>query len=556
MKKISFLKVVACFFIGASMLASCQKENTPTATDESGAVKYAVDVTNLDLREWGTVNEWLGHQGSLSFLAPQLPTNRSDLFFDNQGNCIVPTGIEVTEKSFVYVTYVGEMASFNNVLGYYYYDPSKGSITDEEIINQVFITDPVTKKITFQNIIYSQTKGLDFGYTFKLTTKEGKEFNKGTVIGFCLMPNSGGNATYNTDDKTTVLPNVKMLNGKPIIIATNQEWNKDEKISHLLGASACDDIVLTFEDLNSAYSSSSDDDYNDLAFVVGDNLNTRHTTKIKAYSKDPRFILPALGENCIRCSEADFELFALTNQLQKLKSNDRDIEAVYDILFKKQDVYNVELPLKESTKLYARLAYINCAHFNTVGWYIKEKGGKSIREQLTGDRKGTIILDKHIIFKNYQGGPGDARIYSEFVELSPTAFSKDDEIGFFIVSCPAEKAQIEYNETGDVVNDFLPIRFTNDNGSDGKNQSQIIVQSACNNVLIAFEDIKETGGGMKSDFDFNDIILNISDNNKTLASSKIALEGDPQGNKKILPIYPLSELNAKFCQYFPGDCPY
>ncbi len=307
MKKFSFIKTVACFFLGTVALAGCQKEDTPNANKETGEVDYAVDVTGIDARDFGKKTDWLSATGSLSYLnGSNLPEMKPQLFYAldgeeyNKNIIVVPKGIYVKAESYIYVTFVGESANFNNVLGYYYYEA--GNTPDKAgILEQIFKSGP--EGTFFKNIIYSNTKNLQFGQTFKLADDDGNPFKAGTVVGFCIMPNSGGgNVVYDNGDYTTTLPQVKTdSDGNPYLIVTDWMVNKEKTVSHVVGQSACGDLVISFEDLNSNYSNTdSDQDFNDLVFVVGDNLVVRETTKLEAYAAGTTFDLDDLGEFCLR----------------------------------------------------------------------------------------------------------------------------------------------------------------------------------------------------------------------------------------------------------------
>ncbi len=297
--KVNFVKMIACFFAGASMLVSCQKEDvvSPMEEDEAG-VKYAEEVVvGQDKRDLGNRADWMGDNGKLNLLLEgvALPPRLPDLFADN--GRLIPSGIQIgSEESFVYVTYVGNVAAFNNVLGYYYYDPAKEYVDSEVILNQIYRS---TKKgIHFKNIIYDHTKDLEFGTTFKLSDNNGKKFKPGTVIGFCVMPNAGGDA-YSIGKNRTKLPNVQMKDNNPIFIATDRDVNKDGAISHVVGQTACGDLVIGFEDLNSAYSTTSDQDFNDLVFLIGDNLDSRGSNNLIAYTCEcDEALLWLLGDKC------------------------------------------------------------------------------------------------------------------------------------------------------------------------------------------------------------------------------------------------------------------
>lgn len=302
---------------------------------------------------------------------------------------------------------------------------------------------------------------------------------------------------YNKDNHTTVLSQMKLdADGNPYLIATDWTANKEEVVSHVVGQSACGDMVIAFEDLNSTYSKSSDQDFNDLIFVVGDNLATRETTKLEAYNTDSEpFELQDMGEYCLRCIDANEDLIALTNVLDKTSKMTED---VYGKLFRKQDVYNQEIPLLESTKLYARVAYVNCERFNAIGWYKADKNVAQVEKEIT-DNNG-YVKDEYILFKNLNGS--DISSYSDFKQLASTAFIADQKIGFFIIAADSEiQGKVKLNSTGTVKDGIHPVRYTNIQGSDDVDQIELILQSACNNVLVAFEDIR------KDDGDYNEVII-------------------------------------------------
>ncbi len=327
-KQSLFRKAVLLLCGAALVLASCQKENKPAA-DENGAatVKYAVDVTPDDNRDWGTSTDWLGPSGRLSMLGKvQLPDKSPELFRTG-GQVSVPTGILVEEESYLYVTFVGEAANFNNVLGYYYYDPRQIAEFNEEVfLNQLFLSGE-DGNVYFRNIIYTQTKKLAHGYTFQLGIEgDGGSvapFPANTIVGFCLFPHSGSGEDTEPVNEFSELPKIKMQGGKPVYITTDWQFNEGETLSHTVGQTPCGDYVFAFEDLNSSYSRSSDDDFNDLVFVVGDNLQNRHTANLAPYGPNAApFAIAARAVDEDECGQAVVDELKVTPAELTLKAGE------------------------------------------------------------------------------------------------------------------------------------------------------------------------------------------------------------------------------------------
>ncbi len=309
----------------AFVLTACQKDNKPIPDGDNSIadVKYAVEVTQQDTRNWGTPEEWLGPQGRLSMLGKQqLPTVSPELFQH------VPTGILVEQSSYVYVTFVGEAASFNNVLGYYYYTPKDGKEMEEnDFLGQLFTSDQ--NNIRFKNIIYTQTKKLAHGYTFQLGKMDNQEvlqpFPENTVVGFCLFPNGGSGESTNAVNDWSKIPTIQIRNGKPVYITTDWQFNQGEIQSHTVGQTPCGDLVFAFEDLNSSYSQNSDNDFNDLVLVVGDNLKSRHTTRLAPYGPNAApFVIAARPGDENECGEAVVAELKLTPAGLTLQVGEKD----------------------------------------------------------------------------------------------------------------------------------------------------------------------------------------------------------------------------------------
>jgi hypothetical protein len=505
-----FAKTAALVLAGASLVVSCQKDspNGEITTEDGGVVtvKSALVVTGEDERDLGTASNWLGSSGMLSFLKPSKQIDQS--YLED-----VPTGIEMLQDGFLYVSFVGNSASFNNVLGYYHYNPADLSELDEAgaqeyILNQIFEGGNTLK---VKQVVYSYTKGLEFGTTYKLGAYEGdvlKEFGKGTVVGFYLLPNA-------SSDGST--PKVAMKGNRPVFIATDSQLNRvdansEGKVSHIMGKSSCGDLVIAFEDRNSLYSQNSDEDFNDLVFLVGDNLKSRHTTVVnyyvapaKPFEMDDAQIFGA-SENCLTCVDDAEAKVKLGNIFTEGRS--KTAKSEFDVLFggPSRDGY---VEATGTTSLYAYPEYNGGTFYNTIGWYYYEPGQSAddIKKSVTVD--GTVdgvINPEYIIYKNISKFA--AAPTKEFVKINKAtpSFPANKRIGFFIVP--------KYGLQGENVKfagNGKNATFTTINTD--QNQAQMILEGSCNSLMVAFED--------NSDKDYNDIIFSISDNNQNLKVSKI-----------------------------------
>ncbi len=507
-KMFRYAKTLALVITGASLMVGCQKDNgSPDLNKiqtESGEVgiKIATKVDAADdERDFGAPENWIGNQGSLSLLKPGLPSVRSDLFVN------VPSGIKVTKKSYVYVTFVGEVADYNNVLGYYTYNEGalNGNLAADRayIMNQIF--DSGANGVNFDRVVYYSSKEMQFKTTYRLDNN-GKEFDPGTIIGFYLLPNSSNGS----------VPKVEMRNGYPAFIATDKSVNtpadmpQGGKISHLMGRSACGDLVVAFEDLNSMYSQKSDEDYNDLVFVVGDNLETRKTSSIEAYGGVVLLEeLPVLGETCVTCIEALSDLSSLINYVTNKPAN-----SIYEPLFNTPNNIGY-FPVIEQTPLYVKFAFAAADWYNTIGWFPYADGQtvadiKSVILDQNGNVKEQYIIAKDI--HNIVGGSVQA-----FLRIGGAGykFAEGTQIGFFILP---KFGPIGNQPVSENVVSGREMRFTTQKSNN--RQTQVILRSSCNNVVVAFED------NSAGDEDYNDVIFYVSDNNASTGLKTININNE------------------------------
>ena len=187
-------------------------------------------------------------------LCPTLVSNVVSLFPESKNNQdkynpLFTSGsqqrIVLTKDTDVYATFVTEGASLGNVLGYYVYNSNSvpGS------------PDDIEKQLIFPNI---HSSILTPGDTRKLGNTKLKA---GSVVGFFLIVGGYRNGGVYFKRPTSY---------------TDVAWNPNQLQQHVLfEESECGSIVLGFEDKESA---TSDKDYNDIIFMVSDNINNTKTT--------------------------------------------------------------------------------------------------------------------------------------------------------------------------------------------------------------------------------------------------------------------------------------
>ncbi len=515
----SLFKAMTLAFSGACIVAGCQKDPSPVSGEAGNCtVKYAEEVRTGDNRVWDE-DRWMTSTGVLSFLE-ELKDQRGSVYVQN-----VPTGIEVIGETFVYVTFIGEVADFNNVLGYYYYDkkdlPAGEEAAKEFILDRIYKRNQ-DKSLEFRNVIFNNTKnGISLGTTFCLKTDDNKKFTKGTVIGFYLLPNGGV-------DENSFVPQIDD-SGTPYVITTNPalNMNKDNLeglVSHIMGKSACSDLVVSFEDLSSIYGGKSDWDYNDLAFVVGDNLDTRYTCNLTYFTNPSKpFDLDdaeLFGDPnyCMRCNDDERykymleEVFVESRDLTKYDQYAPLFHTVPQIPEKGKITIKTNAEGVTSTDLYAYFEHVGATYYNTIGWYKIVKGYEEdadyIKKSVT-NVNGTIKA-ANIIYTDVQ----NTNIPVKELKKIGT-FNVGDEIGFFII--PRNKKDQSKDFTTNLA---AEVRFTTVKPSSGleQRQSQIILSGICNSLMVGFEDISKKSD---SDRDYNDVIFSITDNKETLRISTI-----------------------------------
>lgn len=198
---------------------------------------------------------------------PTLLSTISGLFPNGKNNynampeLFAPTltkNIILTKESEVYITFMDEVADWKNSLGYYTYN----------LDNPPTNIDQLEKHILYPNISKVSSGGA-LSQGDMLRVGAGK-FPAKTVIGFYMIARGWKNGNV-TDGLYTHY--------------TNIEFNLGFYQQHtLFQEGQCNELVMTFEDISMAVPLSySDNDYNDLIFVITDNGDPTHKTPSTAF---------------------------------------------------------------------------------------------------------------------------------------------------------------------------------------------------------------------------------------------------------------------------------
>lgn len=198
---------------------------------------------------------------------PTLISHVLELFPESRDNfkanpdLFIPTdtkNVILKSESAVYITFMDEVASWRNSLGYYTYNLS----------NPPASIDMLEKHILFPNVSQTNLGGaLTKGDMVQVGNKK---FPANTVIGFYLIA-KGWKSGNVTDGLYTHY--------------TNTEFNPAFSQQHTLFVNGeCNELVLTFEDISLTEKLSySDNDFNDLIFVITDNKDVNHKTPSTAF---------------------------------------------------------------------------------------------------------------------------------------------------------------------------------------------------------------------------------------------------------------------------------
>ncbi len=154
----------------------------------------------------------------------------------------LPGSVRLTEKAPVYISFVHNGAGWDNSFGYYHYDAENPPASVDDLQLNILLPDAK----------YHEGNKLKQGDRFRLGGPT-VEFNANTVIGFFIVAKGWDRGQG------------KMVKGIHTVY-TDQKFNHEGMQRHVLFLEEeCMDIVLSFEDM---ISSSSDEDFNDMMFVV------------------------------------------------------------------------------------------------------------------------------------------------------------------------------------------------------------------------------------------------------------------------------------------------
>ncbi|MFW5708527.1 MAG: DUF4114 domain-containing protein, partial [Bacteroidota bacterium] len=166
--------------------------------------------------------------------------------------------------------------------------------------------------------------------------------------------------------------------------------------------------------------------------------------------------------------------------------------------------------LAEETPVYVVFVHEGAGWKNTLGYYAypADNPPSTIEE-----------LQKHVVFPNTSmEGSGGALVPGDMVQLGDGSFPANTVIGFYLIAQGWANGQMV---------DGLYTHYTNTEFNPNNYQQNVLfVENGCGDMVLAFEDIRITGG----DKDFNDVIFVVKDNPDQIPNTKFDLEGIVQIN--------------------------
>jgi hypothetical protein len=172
----------------------------------------------------------------------------------------------------------------------------------------------------------------------------------------------------------------------------------------------------------------------------------------------------------------------------------------YPALFDKNA--NHKIVLNKDTEVFVTFIGEGAGLSNTLGWYAYKDGEMN---QAGADVRNQIIFP-HIA--NSVLSPGDTR------QVSIGKFEAGTVIGFYLVVGG-------WNKESSAIDFTKPIIYTDASlNRDGAVQHLLFNEKQCNDVVVGFEDLYLPA----SDYDFNDILFKVSDNDQKAVSTAFDMQ--------------------------------
>jgi len=165
------------------------------------------------------------------------------------------------------------------------------------------------------------------------------------------------------------------------------------------------------------------------------------------------------------------------------------------------DTVQKNILLTQESEVYVSYISEGASIENTLGWYSYNAASPP------GSRDD---IDMQLIFPHISQSVLKA---GDMLKLGSGKFKAGTVIGFFIIVGGWNDGTVNYNR---------PTHFTDINLNTNHNQQHVLFKEGnCGDIVMAFED-KDLS--QNSDFDFNDVIFTISDNNQQLVTTSFDLD--------------------------------
>ncbi len=171
------------------------------------------------------------------------------------------------------------------------------------------------------------------------------------------------------------------------------------------------------------------------------------------------------------------------------------------------DTSTVNIYIEEETELYVTFIDEGASLRNTFGYYTYQ-----------ADNPPTSIdeIERNIIFPNVSKiDEGGALQYGDKVKIGDAPFPAGTVVGFYLTAAGWQN--------GTTVEGYYTHYTNAEFNTAEKQQSTLFISNRCNDLVLTFEDTKETLS--YCDHDFNDLIITIHDNNEGVPNTKINNDG-------------------------------
>jgi hypothetical protein len=212
--------------------------------------------------------------------------------------------------------------------------------------------------------------------------------------------------------------------------------------------------------------------------------------------KDGEEIFEEVPEDIIPSKPCETLYGTITGMFPEHKYN----HELHPVLFK--DTVQKQIVLTKDADIYVSFIYEGASIANSFGWYAYN---------VESPPQSRDDVDMHIVFPHVSSS---VLARGDMLRLGDEKFKAGTVIGFFlIVGGWNENGTINYNR---------PTHFTDPSLNTNGNQQHVVFKEGnCGDIVLAFED-KDLS--IDSDYDYNDLIFTIFDNDQQLQTVSFDLQ--------------------------------